>query len=206
MEIGTFVEKSVEHELSGNIIDLCPVGALNSKPFRYQGRSWEMSQAPLVSPHDGIGTNIFGHVLRGKLKRVVSRANDAVNETWIADRDRFSYESVNAADRLATPMIRTEAGWREASWDEALAAAARGLKAAGAQTGMLVHPSASTEEAYLAARIARSLGSAHVDHRLRQRDFRDAQSDPRTPSLGMPLESVDTLSGLLVIGANLRSE
>ncbi|MEY4357160.1 MAG: hypothetical protein RL469_486 [Pseudomonadota bacterium] len=206
MEIGTFVEKSVEHELSGNIIDLCPVGALNSKPFRYQGRSWEMSQAPLVSPHDGVGTNIFGHVLRGKLKRVVSRANDAVNETWIADRDRFSYEAVNAADRLTTPMIRTEAGWREASWDEALAAAARGLKAAGEQTGMLVHPSASTEEAYLAARIARSLGTAHVDHRLRQRDFRDAQSDPRAPSLGMPLEAVDTLSGLLVIGANLRSE
>lgn len=206
MEIGTFVEKSVEHELSGNIIDLCPVGALNSKPFRYQGRSWEMSQAPLVSPHDGIGTNIFGHVLRGKLKRVVSRANDAVNEAWIADRDRFSYEAVNAADRLATPMIRTEAGWREASWDEALAAAARGLKAAGAETGMLVHPSASTEEAYLAARITRSLGSAHIDHRLRQRDFRDAKADPRMPSLGMPLESVDGLSGLLVIGANLRAE
>jgi NADH-quinone oxidoreductase subunit G len=111
-----------------------------------------MSQAPLVSPHDGIGTNIFGHVLRGKLKRVVSRANDAVNETWIADRDRFSYEAVNAADRLATPMIRTEAGWREASWDEALAAAARGLKAAGQQTGTLVHRGAYHAQSRLCAR------------------------------------------------------
>ncbi|MEY3464854.1 MAG: hypothetical protein RL603_452 [Pseudomonadota bacterium] len=205
-EIGTYIEKSVEHELSGNIIDLCPVGALNSKPFRYQGRSWEMTQVSLVSPHDGMGTNLFGHVLRGKLKRVVPRANDAVNETWIADRDRFSYEAVNGEDRLTTPMLRTEAGWRVASWEEALLAAARGLKAAGPNLGVLVQPSATTEEAYLAARLARELGSNHIDHRLRQRDFRDASADPRAPELGRSLESVDGLSGLLVIGSHLRAE
>ena len=94
MEIGTYVERAVEHELSGNIIDLCPVGALNSKPFRYRARSWEMTQAALVSPHDGVGTNLYGHVLRGKLMRVVPRPNDAINETWIADRDRYSYEGI----------------------------------------------------------------------------------------------------------------
>ena len=205
-EIGTYIEKSVEHELSGNVIDLCPVGALNSKPFRYQGRSWEMSQAPLIAPHDGFGTNVFGHVLRGKLKRVVPRQNEAVNETWIADRDRFSYEALHAEDRLTTPMLRTETGWREASWDEALLAAARGLKASAAHTGVLVQPSSTTEEAYLAARLARSLGSSHVDHRLRQRDFRDASADPRAPSLGVALEAVESLSGLLVVGSNLRAE
>ena len=106
MEIGTYVERAVEHELSGNIIDLCPVGALNSKPFRYRARSWEMTQAALVSPHDGVGTNLFGHVLRGKLMRVVPRPNDAINETWIADRDRYSYEGIYSADRLEAPMVR----------------------------------------------------------------------------------------------------
>jgi NADH dehydrogenase/NADH:ubiquinone oxidoreductase subunit G len=106
MEIGTFIEKSVDHELSGNIIDLCPVGALNSKPFRFRARAWEMTQHPLVSPHDGFGSNLYGHVLRGKLMRVVPRPNEAVNETWIADRDRFSYEGVYSADRLLKPQLR----------------------------------------------------------------------------------------------------
>ena len=110
MEIGTYVERAVEHELSGNIIDLCPVGALNSKPFRYRARSWEMTQAALVSPHDGVGTNLYGHVLRGKLMRVVPRPNDAINETWIADRDRFSYEGIYSADRLEAPMVREGEG------------------------------------------------------------------------------------------------
>ena len=106
-EIGTYVEKSVDHELSGNIIDLCPVGALNSKPFRFRARAWEMTQVPLVSPHDGLGTNTYGHVLRGKLMRVVPRQNDAINECWISDRDRFSYEGIYSADRLLKPMVRT---------------------------------------------------------------------------------------------------
>jgi NADH-quinone oxidoreductase subunit G len=206
MEIGTWIERSVDHELSGNIIDLCPVGALNSKPFRYQGRSWEMTQVPFIAPHDGFGSNLFGHVLRGKLKRVVPRANDDVNETWIADRDRFSYEGVLAEDRLQRPMLREASGWREASWDEALGAAARGLAAAGASLGTLVHPSCTLEEMHLAARLTRSLGSANIDHRLRTRDFRDAVADPRQPSLGVSLAEVDGLSGVLVIGSHLRAE
>jgi len=206
MEIGTYIEKSVDHELSGNIIDLCPVGALNSKPFRYQGRSWEMTQAPLIATHDGLGSNLFGHVLRGQLKRVVPRINEAINETWIADRDRFSYEGIYADDRLLKPMVKVDGLWQEVSWEQALAAAARGLKAAGSALGTLVHPSVTTEEAYLAARLTRALGSNHVDHRLRTRDFRDAAADPRAPALGMPIADVETLSGLLLIGSNLRAE
>jgi len=206
MEIGTWIERSVDHELSGNIIDLCPVGALNSKPFRYQGRSWEMTQLPLVAPHDGIGSNLFGHVLRGKLKRVVPRANDEINETWIADRDRFSYEGVLAADRLQVPMLREAGRWREVGWPEALAAAARGLAAAGPSLGTLVHPSCTLEEMHLAARLTRGLGSGHIDHRLRTRDFRDAGADPRQPSLGVALAAVDALSGVLVVGSHLRAE
>jgi NADH-quinone oxidoreductase subunit G len=206
MEIGTWIERSVDHELSGNIIDLCPVGALNSKPFRFQGRSWEMTQAPLVAPHDGFGSNLFGHVLRGTLKRVVPRPNESINETWIADRDRFSYEGLHAEDRLLKPMLRVEGQWREASWEEALQAAARGLKAAGENLGTLVHPSCTVEEAHLAARVTRSLGSANIDHRLRVRDFRDASADPLHPTLGLPIAEVDALTGVLVVGGNLRAE
>jgi NADH-quinone oxidoreductase subunit G len=206
MEIGTWIERSVDHELSGNIIDLCPVGALNSKPFRYQGRSWEMTQVPFVSPHDGFGSNLFGHVLRGKLKRVVPRVNEDINETWIADRDRFSYEGIHADDRLLAPMVRIDGEWRAASWEDALAAAARGLKAAGASLGTLVHPSCTLEEMHLAARLTRTLGSSNIDHRLRTRDFRDVGADPRQPTLGIPLAAVDTLSGVLVVGSNLRAE
>ncbi|MFZ9709184.1 MAG: NADH-quinone oxidoreductase subunit NuoG [Steroidobacteraceae bacterium] len=206
MEIGTYIERSVDHELSGNIIDLCPVGALNSKPFRYQGRSWEMTQVPLVAPHDGLGSNLFGHVLRGKLKRVVPRPNDEINETWISDRDRFSYEGLLASDRALRPMLRDGDGWREVDWETALAAAARGLRSAGPSLGTLVHPSVTLEEGALAARLTRALGSANIDHRLRQRDFRDAVADPHRPALGMSLAQVESLSGLLVIGSHLRAE
>jgi NADH-quinone oxidoreductase subunit G len=206
MQIGTYIERSVEHELSGNIIDLCPVGALNSKPFRYQGRSWEMTESPLVAAHDGFGSNLFGHVLRGKLKRVVPRPNDEVNETWISDRDRFSYEGLLADDRLLRPMVRKAEGWCEVDWEEALKLAAEQLKTAGGELGVLVHPSSTTEEAALAAQLAESLGTANIDHRLRQRDFRDAAADPRHPTLGMSLAAVDSLSGVLIVGSHLRSE
>jgi NADH-quinone oxidoreductase subunit G len=207
MEIGTYVEKAVEHELSGNIIDLCPVGALNSKPFRYRARSWEMTQAALVSPHDGVGTNLFGHVLRGKLMRVVPRANDAINETWIADRDRYSYEGIYSADRLESPMLRTGGEWKKVSWEVALEAAAKGLKAAGAELATIASSSATVEELYLLGRITRALGSNNIDHRLRQVDFRDQASDPAAPSLGgLAIAGIDQLDALLVVGSNLRRE
>jgi NADH-quinone oxidoreductase subunit G len=209
MEIGTYIERSVDHELSGNIIDLCPVGALNSKPFRYRGRGWEMTQYPLISPHDGVGTQLYGHVLRGKLMRVVPRPCEDINETWIADRDRYSYEGVYSDDRLLNPQIRRPDGsWQEVEWDAALVAAADGLKGAGGQgdVGMLAHPSSTLEELYLLSQLADGLGSVHIDHRLRQRDFRDPAGDALMPSLGQPIADIDRLDALLIVGSNLRRE
>jgi len=193
MEIGTYIERSVDHELSGNIIDLCPVGALNSKPFRYRGRGWEMTQHALISPHDGVGTQLYGHVLRGRLMRVVPRACEDINETWIADRDRFSYEGIYSDDRLLAPQLRAPDGrWREVDWEVALAAAAEGLKASSA-VGLL-------------AQLADGLGSANIDHRLRQRDFRDQNADALAPGLGLSIAEIDRLDALWVVGANLRHE
>jgi NADH-quinone oxidoreductase subunit G len=210
MEIGTFIEHSVDHELSGNIIDLCPVGALNSKPFRYRGRGWEMTQVPLISPHDGMGTQLYGHVLRGRLMRVVPRPCEEINETWIADRDRFSYEGVYSEDRLLAPQLRQADGsWHEVEWDVALAAAAQGLAGVAREApgvGLLAHPSSTLEELYLLSRLAEGLGSANIDHRLRQRDFRDQATDALAPALGLPIAEVDQLDALLVVGCNLRHE
>jgi len=206
MKVRTYMESTVNHELAGNVIELCPVGALVSKPYRFSARAWEMSSTPLISPHDPVGTNLFGHVLRGKLMRVVPRENEAINETWIADRDRFSYEGVYSPDRLATPLLRRGETWVETDWESALAQVAQGLHARAADLGVLVSSSSTLEELYLAGRIARGLKSDNVDHRLRQRDFRDQQADPVFPGLGMRIAEVDSLNALLVIGANLRRE
>ncbi|MGH8179496.1 MAG: molybdopterin-dependent oxidoreductase, partial [Steroidobacteraceae bacterium] len=204
----------VDHELSGNVIDLCPVGALVSKPYRFTARAWEMTSIALVSPHDGTGSNLFGHVLRGRLMRVVPRENEAINETWIADRDRFSYEAVYSDERLERPMIRqvsnkggaADGQLVETDWETALAKAAEGLRARAADLGVLASPSATTEELYLAGRIARGLGSGNIDSRLRQRDFRDQAADPFYPSLGLRIADIDSLQGLLLVGCNLRRE
>jgi len=204
--VRAFVERTVDHELSGNIIDLCPVGALNSKPFRFSARAWEMIAHPLVSPHDGVGTNLFGHVLRGKLMRVVPRDNEAINETWIADRDRFSYEGIYSADRFGAPLIREGGSWSQVSWESALAVAVEGLRSHAGSIGALGSASATTEELYLLNRLTRGLGSQNIDHRLRVRDFSDQQADALYPNLGMRIADVDHLNGLLVIGANLRRE
>jgi len=211
MEITTYVEQSVDHELSANIVDLCPVGALNNKPFRYRGRSWEMTQHPLVSPHDAVGTNMFGHALRGKLMRIVPRQNDEINETWIADRDRFGFEGIYADDRVQQPMVRIDGELRGADWETALAAAAEGIAKAREQhgakaVGFLGAPSSTVEEFFLLAQIARGLGSDNIDHRLRQTDFSAQENEAVFPSLGMKLADVDRLQGVLVIGSNLRDE
>ncbi len=211
MEIGTWIERSVDHELSGNIIDLCPVGALNSKPFRHRARSWEMTEHALVSPHDATGTNLWGHVLRGRLMRVVPRANEEINETWIADRDRYSYEGIYAADRLREPMMRVEGHWRAVSWETALEAAAGLVREAiqeegPSRVGFLVSPGSTTEEAWLVARIARALGSRNVDSRLRQLDFSDQQHDPAYPGLGIALREIESLGALLLAGCHVRDE
>ncbi|MBS0388191.1 MAG: NADH-quinone oxidoreductase subunit G [Proteobacteria bacterium] len=216
MQIGTFIEHSVDHELSGNIIDLCPVGALNSKPFRFHARAWEMTQHPLVSPHDGFGSRLYGHVLRGKLMRVVPQPCEEINETWISDRDRFGYEGLAAADRLTVPRVRASNGqWQDADWDTALGLMVAGLKSAnaaatgagaGAGLGLLAHASCTLEELYLLARLAEGLGSSNIDHRLRQRDFRDQGGDAVAPGIGLPFSEVDALDGILVVGSNLRAE
>ncbi len=211
MQISTYIEKSVDHELSGNIIDLCPVGALNNKAYRYRARAWEMTQHPLVSPHDCAGTNLYGHVLRGRLMRVVPRANEAINETWIADRDRYSCEGLYADDRAGRPMVKEGGTWREVDWETALEAAAAGLQKVvrehgAGQVGMLVSPAASLEEGYLAARVARGLGSENVDHRLRRVDFRDQAGDPLAPTLGCSIADLEQASALLLVGSNLRQD
>jgi NADH-quinone oxidoreductase subunit G len=206
MTVRSFVERTVDHELSGNIIDLCPVGALNSKPFRYRARAWEMTAHPLVSPHDAMGSNLFGHVLRGRLMRIVPRPNEAINETWIADRDRFGYEGVYSADRLSTPMLREGTTWRAIDWGTALKATADALRAHAGSLGVLASAGATSEELYLLSRVSRALGSSNIDHRLRQRDTRDQQSDPAAPGLAMRIAEVDRLDGLLIIGSNLRRE
>ena len=210
MKVRTYIESTVHHELSGNVIDLCPVGALVSKPYRFTARAWEMSSVPLVSPHDGTGSNLFGHVLRGRLMRVVPRENEAINETWIADRDRFSYEGVYCDERLERPMIRKggarDGEWVETDWETALAQAAEGLRDRGADLGVLASASGTLEELYLAGRIARGLGSGNIDSRLRQRDFRDQVADPLYPNLGLRIADIDVLQGLLLVGCNLRRE
>jgi NADH-quinone oxidoreductase subunit G len=211
MEVGTYIEHSVDHELSANIVDLCPVGALNNKPFRYHARSWEMTQAALVSPHDAFGTNLYAHVLRGKLMRMVPRENEEINETWIADRDRFGFEGMYSADRVSEPMIRIDGALRAVDWEVALNAAAEGLQKAAtvhgaAGSGFLASPMATVEELYLLAQIARGLGSANIDHRLRQLDFRAQESEATFPNLGLKIADVERLDGVLLIGANLRHE
>jgi NADH-quinone oxidoreductase subunit G len=210
MEIGTYIEHSVDHELSANIIDLCPVGALNSKPFRYHARAWEMTQTALVSPHDAFGTNLYGHVLRGRLMRMVPRENEDLNETWIADRDRFGFEGMYSADRVSQPMLRIEGNLQAVDWEVALNAAAEGLQRVAAlgkaATGYLASPMATVEELYLLAQVARGLGSSNIDHRLRQLDFRAQENEAAYPHLGLKIAEVERLEGVLIVGSDLRHE
>ena len=207
-EIGTYIERSVDHELSGNIIDVCPVGALNNKPYRYRARAWEMLQHETISPHDCSGARLFTHTLRGKVMRNVPRNCEEINETWAADRDRFGCHGLYAEDRLERPMVRGPDGeWRESSWEDALALTAEALqKQSPGRTGYLAAPGATLEEHYLFARLARGLGSANIDHRLRRVDFSGQASDPVAPMLGVPIAAIDDLSSLLVVGSALRRE
>ena len=210
MEITTYVERSVDHELSGNIIDLCPVGALNNKPYRYKARAWEMTARPMIAPHDCAGSNLEGHTLRRRLRRVVPRDNEAINETWISDRDRYSCFGLYTDERLEQPMIKRDQEWTEVTWQEALEAAAKSIGEAvaheGDALGVLASPSATLEELYLLRRIASHLGTANIDHRLRRRDFRDQDADPSWPWLGCSIAGLEERSAILFVGANLRME
>ncbi|KAA3626385.1 MAG: NADH-quinone oxidoreductase subunit G [Proteobacteria bacterium] len=210
MTIGTYLEESVSSEMSGNVIDLCPVGALTSKPFRFQARAWEMTQHEGIAPHDGLGTNIYLHTRRGKVMRVVPRDNESINECWISDRDRFSYLGIDSDDRLTTPLIKQDGAWRAASWEEALEAAARGIAATtadgGDALGVLASPGATLEELYLTQKLARGLGCSNIDHRLRQVDFRDDDAAPLYPALGMSLAELEEQEAILLVGSNIRKE
>jgi NADH-quinone oxidoreductase subunit G len=207
MEIGTYIENSVDHEMSANIIDLCPVGALNNKPYRYSARAWEMTQCATVSPHDCVGSNLYAHVLRGTVKRVVPRENETINETWISDRDRFSYEAIYSGDRLDTPRVKESGEWRELEWEEALAKAADALQAADAEKiGFLASPSVTVEEAHLVARLAEHLETRNLDHRISRRDFSDQDNDPVYPWLACSIADLETQNAIFVVGSNIRHE
>ncbi len=211
MRIGTYIEHAVSSELSGNVIDLCPVGALVSKPFLYKARAWEMDTVDSVAPHDCIGSNIHVKVRRDEVMRVDPRENEAINEVWISDRDRYSYEGLHSEGRLDRPMIRRDGEWQAVDWNTALQFAAEGLtnvigKHGGDALGALTTPSATMEEMFLLQKLARALGSHHIDHRLRQLDFSRQAEMPGFPALGQPIAALETLDAALLIGSNVRKE
>ncbi|KRI01413.1 NADH-quinone oxidoreductase subunit NuoG [Curvibacter sp. PAE-UM] len=207
-EIETFVGHSVDSELSGNMIDICPVGALTSKPFRYQARTWELGRRKSVSPHDSTGANLIVQVKNNRVLRVVPLENEDVNECWIADRDRYSYEALDGADRLSSPMIKQGGQWKEVDWQTALEYVANGLKTIkgdhGANSiGALVSPHSTLEELYLAAGLLRGLGSDNIDYRLRNAEFGKAEG---VRWLGLPIAALTQLQRVLVVGSNLRKD
>jgi len=210
-EIETFVGNTVNSELSGNMIDICPVGALTSKPFRYSARTWELSRRKSVSPHDSTGANLIVQVKNHKVLRVVPLENDAVNECWIADRDRFSYEAVGSDERLTTPMIKQGGEWKSVDWQTALEYVANGLKqvktdhGAGA-IGLLASPHSTVEELALAGALVRGLGSQNIDTRLRHADFNNTAATGAARWLGRSIASLSTLQRVLVVGSNLRKD
>ena len=210
-EIVAFVGRSVDSELSGNMIDLCPVGALTSKPFRYAARTWELARRKSIAPHDALGSNLVVQVKGDRVLRVLPLENEAVNECWISDKDRFSYEALAGEERLTAPMIRENGTWKEVDWPVALDFVARGLRAAtarngGVALGTLVSPHQTLEEMALAARLTRALGSENIDHRLRRSDFRGDGLGAGVPWLGMPVAAVGSLDRVLVVGSLLRKE
>ena len=210
-EIETFVGQSVDSELSGNMIDICPVGALTSKPFRYSARTWELSRRKSVSPHDSTGANLIVQVKNHKVLRVVPLENDAVNECWIADRDRFSYEAVNSEDRLTAPMLKQGGEWKTVDWQTALEYVANGLKQVKADhganaIGLLASPHSTLEELALAGSLVRGLGSPNIDFRLRHADFSNTAVPGSARWLGMPITALSSLQRVLVVGSNLRKD
>ncbi len=210
-EITTVLGDTVDSELSGNMIDICPVGALTSKPFRYSARTWELSRRKSVSPHDSTGANLIVQVKNHKVMRVVPLENEAVNECWIADRDRFSYEAVNSADRLSAPMLKQGGEWKTVDWQTALEYVANGLKQVKAEhgaaaIGLLASPHSTLEELALAGALVRGLGSQNIDSRLRHADFSNAAPAGAARWLGLPVASLSDLQRVLVVGSNLRKD
>jgi NADH-quinone oxidoreductase subunit G len=208
MEIGTYVAKAMVSELSGNVIDLCPVGSLTSKPYRYSARAWELSASPSIAIHDGLGSNLYIHHKQGDVKRVVPRENESINEVWLSDRDRFSYAGLTH-NRLTQPMRKIDGVWQAVSWETALtevAALLNGqLDADKNAVGALISPTASVEELYLLQKLLKAKGCRNIDHRLHQQDFSVDSADVM-PYLSMPIEQVETVKAALLIGSYLRHE
>jgi NADH-quinone oxidoreductase subunit G len=207
-EITTVLNDTVDSEVSGNMIDLCPVGALTSKPFRYQARPWELSRRKSVSPHDSTGANLIVQVKNNKVMRVLPLENDAVNECWLADRDRFSYEALNTTDRLTQPMLKQGGEWKAVDWQTALEYVANGLRQikadhGAASIGTLASPHSTVEELYLAGALMRAMGSENIDYRLRNAQFEQGTA---VRWLGASIASLSDLQGALVIGSNLRKD
>lgn len=211
MEISTYVKHSMQSELSGNIIDLCPVGALTSKPFLFSARAWELIQSASIAPHDCLGSNVYIHTRRDEVMRVVPKDNETINENWLSDRDRFSYLGINSSDRLKKPMIKRDNVWQETDWPTALNFAVDGFKKIiiqenAQQIGALASPSSTLEEFYLLQKLMRGLGSNHIDHRLHQTDFRDQNAAGLFPGLTISLQAIETQKAILLIGSNVRLE
>ena len=207
-EITTVLNDTVDSELSGNMIDICPVGALTSKPFRYSARTWELGRRKSISPHDSTGSNVVVQVKNNRVMRVVPLENESVNECWIADRDRFSYEALNGADRLTNPMIKQGGEWRDVDWQTALEYVANGLRQVrndhgGGSIGLLASPHSTLEELSLSSKLIRALGSDSIDYRLRSAEF-SAPSGVRW--LGMPIAALSSLDRAFVVGSDLRKD
>lgn len=208
MEIGTYVEKAMVSELSGNVIDLCPVGALTSKPYRYTARAWELNATPSIAIHDGLGSNLYIHHKQGEVKRVVPRENESINEVWLSDKDRFAYAGLSE-NRLLQPMRKVDGEWKAVDWETALtevAALLNGqLSADVNHVGALISPTATAEELYLLQKLLKSKGCHNIDHRLHQQDFA-ADAVEAMPYLPMPLDQVEQVKAALLIGSYLRHE
>jgi NADH-quinone oxidoreductase subunit G len=211
LEIGTYIEKSMASEMSGNVIDLCPVGALTSRPFRFSARTWELVQKNSIAPHDSVGSNIHYHIKGDRVKRVAPAENESINEVWLSDRDRFSYEGLYNDDRLDVPMIKENNEWKEVDWETALQFTKQQLqsiidKNGGDSIGALASPSATLEELYLFQKFIRGIGCHNIDHRLRQRDFTDQDIAPAFPALGQSIKDLENNNAVLLIGSNVRKE
>ena len=205
MKIGTYVEQAMNSELSGCVIDLCPVGALNARPSRMSARAWELSDHPGLGEHDGVGSQLSRHTLRGRQIRCVPRTEESINEGWLSDRDRFSYQAASHPDRLCWPMIRGRNAWVRISWEEALDRAAEALSNAEAPTG-LIHPSSTVEECFRFQQLLRRSGTATVEHRVRMTDFRGGGLYPNKPSLGCSLEQIAEHDLIVLMGSFLRHD
>jgi len=209
--ISTFVEKTVDHELSGNMIDICPVGALNNKPYRYTDRTWELDQIESVSPHDCVGSNMFLHVKGNKIKRIVPKDNPEINEVWISDRDRFAFDGIYSDDRLTVPMLRKNGALEEATWEEAIDAFSKVLitlqnKKSKNGVAALISSSTALNEQYLYAYLMRSLGFNNIDHRIRQIDFTGDSLDPIFPNFDIRPHQIENMKSILIVGSDLRKE